>query len=76
MINMILLLNSCKILQLPKDFQNKSFIISNDGQKMMLKDNKCYGKVQGPETFSTHFSQKECEIFNYNKKEWELIWRK
>jgi competence CoiA-like predicted nuclease len=50
--------------------------INKYNYKMMLKDNKCYGKVQGPETFSTHFSQKECEIFNYNKKEWELIWRK
>ena len=35
-------LDSCKILQLPKDFQNKSFIISNDGQKMMLKDNNYF----------------------------------
>ena len=35
-------LDSCKILQLPKDFQNNSFIISNDGQKMMLKDNNYF----------------------------------
>jgi len=35
-------LDSCKILQLPNDFQNKSFIISNDGQKMMLKDNNYF----------------------------------
>ena len=35
-------IDSCKILQLPKDFQNKSFIISNDGQKMMLKDNNYF----------------------------------
>ena len=35
-------LDSCKILQLTKDFQNKSFIISNDGQKMMIKDNNYF----------------------------------
>ena len=35
-------LDSCKILQLSKDFQNKSFIISNDGQKMMIKDNNYF----------------------------------
>ena len=35
-------LDSCKILQLIKDFQNKSFIISNDGQKMMIKDNNYF----------------------------------
>ena len=50
--------------------------INRYNYKMMLKENKCYGKVQGPETFSTHFSQSECQIFSFNKKEWELIWRK
>ena len=31
-------LDSCKILQLPKDFNNKSLIFSSDGKKMMIKD--------------------------------------
>ena len=35
-------IDSCKILQLTKDFQNNSFIISNDGQKMMIKDNNYF----------------------------------
>ena len=32
-------LDSCKILQLSKDFNNKSLIFSSDGKKMMIKDN-------------------------------------
>ena len=31
-------LDSCKILQLSKDFNNKSLIFSSDGKKMMIKD--------------------------------------
>ena len=31
-------LDSCNILQLSKDFHNKSLIFSNDGKKMMVKD--------------------------------------
>ena len=31
-------LDSCKILQLVSDFQNKSLIFSSDGKKMMVKD--------------------------------------
>ena len=31
-------LDSCKILQLPKDFNNKSLIFSPDGTKMIMKD--------------------------------------
>ena len=50
--------------------------INKYNYNMMLKNNKCYGKVQGPEIWNMYFSQKECEIFSFNKKEWELIWRK
>ena len=32
-------LDSCKILQLSKDFNNNSLIFSPDGKKMMIKDN-------------------------------------
>ena len=32
-------LDSCKILQISKDFNNKSLIFSSDGKKMMIKDN-------------------------------------
>ena len=43
---------------------------------MMIKNNKCFGKIQGPDSWSTKFSNNENEIFNFNKQEWELIWRK
>lgn len=43
---------------------------------MMLRNNKCYGKVQAPEAWNMYFSKKESEIFAFNKKEWEIIWRK
>jgi len=43
---------------------------------MMLKNNKCYGKVQAPEIWNKHFSKNESEIFAFNKKEWVIIWRK
>lgn len=43
---------------------------------MMLRNNKCYGKVQAPEAWNMYFSKNESEIFAFNKKEWEIIWRK
>lgn len=43
---------------------------------MMLKNNKCYGKIQGPDSWSTKFSNSENEIYGFNKKQWEIIWRK
>ena len=43
---------------------------------MMIKNNKCHGKIQGPDSWCTKFSTNENEIFNFNKQEWELIWRK
>ena len=43
---------------------------------MMLRNNKCYGKVQAPEVWNMYFSKNESEIFAFNKKEWEIIWRK
>ena len=46
-------LDSCKILQLAKDFQNKSFILSNDGQKMMIKDNNYFITVNIEESNDT-----------------------
>ena len=46
-------LDSCKILQLAKDFQNKSFILSNDGQKMMIKDNNYFITVNIEESNNT-----------------------
>ena len=35
-------LDSCKILLLAKDFQNKSLVFSNDGEKMMVKDTNSF----------------------------------
>ena len=46
-------LDSCKILQLAKDFQNKSFILSNDGQKMIIKDNNYFITVNIEESNDT-----------------------
>lgn len=43
---------------------------------MMIRNNKCFGKIQCPDSWSTKFSNNENEIFNFNKHEWELIWRK
>lgn len=43
---------------------------------MMLRNNKCYGKVQAPEAWNIYFSKNESEIFAFNKKEWKIIWRK
>lgn len=50
--------------------------INRYNYNMMIKTNKCYGKIQGPESWSTNFSKIENEIYNFNKKEWEIIWRK
>lgn len=50
--------------------------ISKYNYDMMLKYNKCSGKVQGPDSWSANFSKTEKEIFNFNKREWEIIWRK
>ena len=35
-------LDSCKILQLAPDFQNKSLVFSQDGRKMMVKDSNSF----------------------------------
>lgn len=43
---------------------------------MMKRYGKCFGKMQGPEIWNNMFSKVEHEIFNYDKKEWELTWRK
>ena len=45
--------DSCKILQLAKDFRNNSFILSNDGQKMMIKDNNYFITVNIEESNDT-----------------------
>ena len=46
-------LDSCKILQLANDFHNNSFILSNDGQKMMIKDNNYFITVNIEESNDT-----------------------
>jgi len=45
--------DSCKILQLAKDFRNNSFILGNDGQKMMIKDNNYFITVNIEESNDT-----------------------
>ena len=42
----------------------------------MKKHGVCYGKLQRPETWNYKFYKNESEIYNFDKKEWELIWRK
>ena len=46
-------IDSCNILKLAKDFQNKAFILSNDGQKMMIKDNNYFITVNIEDTNNT-----------------------
>lgn len=50
--------------------------ISRYNYDMMLKNNKCFGKVQAPNFQYVYFSKNEHEIFSFNRKEWEIIWRK
>lgn len=51
-------------------------MISKYDYMLLMKTNQCYGKVQGPNSWSTSYSKKKHKIFGFYDKQWELIWRK
>lgn len=42
----------------------------------MIQYGSCFGKMQAPNREYGPFSKTESEIFNWNKKEWMLLWKK
>ena len=42
----------------------------------LIKYGECYGKIRSPENANRKYSKSESQIFNWNKREWNITWVK